>query len=83
VGDRECRAREIGVKAMEAVKTLDGSREGLSGVWGVERSDGDGGNWGGPPRPDGLRVGAVGVSCPITGLRREMGGEPGGRRRRP
>ena len=33
---------------MEAVKTLEGSREGLPGVWGSERSDGDGGNWGRP-----------------------------------
>jgi hypothetical protein len=82
VGDRECRAREIGVKAMEAVKILDGSREGLPGVWGVERSEGDDGNWGGPPRPDGLRVGAVGAVRLITGLRREVGCEPGGRRRR-
>jgi hypothetical protein len=67
---------------MEAVKSLDGSREGLLGVWGVERSEGGDGNWGGPPRPDSLREVAVGASCPITGLRREVGIEPGGRRRR-
>jgi hypothetical protein len=36
---------------MEAVKNLDYSREELPGVEGVERSEGDGGNWGGRPRP--------------------------------
>jgi hypothetical protein len=41
---------------MEAVKTLEGGREGLLGVWGSERSDGDGGNWGGPPWPGDLRM---------------------------
>ena len=41
---------------MEAVKSLERSREELPGVWGSERSDGDGGNWGGPPRSGGLRV---------------------------
>ena len=40
---------------MEAVKSLECSREELPGVWGVERSEGGGGNWGGPPRPGGLR----------------------------
>jgi hypothetical protein len=44
------------VKAMEAVQILDGSREGLPGVWGAERIDGGGGNWGGPPRPGDLRI---------------------------
>jgi hypothetical protein len=43
------------------------SPEELPGVEGVERSDGDGGNWGGPPRPGSLRLGAAGASCPITG----------------
>ncbi len=33
---------------MEAVKSLECSREGLPGVWGAERSEGGGGNWGGP-----------------------------------
>jgi hypothetical protein len=56
VGCRECRAPEIRAKAMEAVKILECSREGLPGVWGAERSDGDGGNWGGPPRPGDLRM---------------------------
>ncbi len=46
---------ESGVKATEAVKILQCSREELPGVWGAERSHGDGGNWGGPPRPDDLR----------------------------
>ena len=36
---------------MEAVVILECSREGLLGVEGAERSDGDGGNWGDPPRP--------------------------------
>jgi len=49
---------------MEAVKILECSRDGLSGVWGVERSEGSGGNWGGPPRPNGLR----GVCCWSVGL---------------
>ena len=31
------------------------SREGLPGVWGTERIEGGGGNWGGPPRPGDLR----------------------------
>jgi hypothetical protein len=52
---------------MEAVESLVGSREGLLGVWGAERSDSDGGNWGGPPRPDSSADGAVGVACSITG----------------
>jgi hypothetical protein len=30
---------------MEAVESLERSREGLLGVWGAERSEGDGGNW--------------------------------------
>jgi hypothetical protein len=41
---------------MEAVQNLDCSREGLPGVWGAERIEGGGGNWGGPPRPGSLRV---------------------------
>jgi hypothetical protein len=48
-GDRECRAPEIRVKAMEAVNSLECSREGLPGVRGAERSEGDGGDWGGLP----------------------------------
>jgi hypothetical protein len=59
------------------------SPEEPPGVWGVERSGGGGGNWGGAPRPDGLRKFAVGASRPITGCCREVGGVPGGRRRRP
>ena len=43
------------MKAMEGVKSLDCSPDELPGVEGVERSDGGGGNWGDPPRPDGLR----------------------------
>ena len=41
---------------MEAVKILECSREELSGVGGVERSEGGGGNWGGPPRPKRVAV---------------------------
>jgi hypothetical protein len=40
---------------MEVVKSLDRSHEGLPGVEGAERSEGDGGNWGDPPRPKRLR----------------------------
>jgi hypothetical protein len=40
---------------MEGVKSLDCSPEELPGVEGAERSDGGGGNWGGPPRPGSLR----------------------------
>jgi len=36
---------------MEAVQILEFSREELLGVEGVERSEGDGGNWRGRPRP--------------------------------
>ena len=50
-GSRESRARSFGAKAMEAVKSLERSREELPGVEGVERAEGGGGNWGGPPRP--------------------------------
>jgi hypothetical protein len=53
--------------AMEGVKSLDRGPEEPPGVWGVERSEGGGGNWGGPPRPDGLRKFAVGATRPITG----------------
>jgi hypothetical protein len=51
---------------MEAVKNLEFSREELPGVGGVERSEGDGGNRGGRPRPGdcGSFIGAWG---PITG----------------
>jgi len=55
------------VKATEGVKSLDCSPEELLGVEGSERSDGGGGNWGGPPWPGSLRLGAVGASRPITG----------------
>ena len=44
------------MKAMEGVKSLECSPEELPGVEGVERSDGGGGNWGGPPRPGPLRL---------------------------
>ena len=36
---------------MEAVSSLEFSREELPGVEGAERSEGDGGNRGGRPRP--------------------------------
>jgi len=38
---------------MEAVKTLECSREELLGVEGSERSEGGDGNWGGLRRPGG------------------------------
>jgi hypothetical protein len=38
------------------VKSLDRCPEEPPGVWGVERPEGGGGSWGGPPRPGGLRV---------------------------
>jgi hypothetical protein len=41
---------------MEGVKSLDRCPEEPPGVWGVERSEGGGGNWGGPPRLGGLRM---------------------------
>jgi hypothetical protein len=40
---------------MEGVESLDRSPEELPGVEGVERSDGDDGNWGDPPWPGRLR----------------------------
>src|SRR6266566_6829438 len=42
---------------MEGVESLECSPEEPAGVWGVERSEGGGGNWGGPParRPGGCR----------------------------
>jgi len=40
---------------MEEAMILDGGLEELPGVGGAERSEGDGGNRGGPPRPGGLR----------------------------
>ena len=46
----------VTAKAMEGVESLDRSPEEPPGVWGSERSDGDGGNLGGPPRPGGLRM---------------------------
>jgi hypothetical protein len=54
-GERKSRAESVTAKAMEGVKSLECSPEELPGVEGVERSDGGGGNWGGPPRPSGLR----------------------------
>jgi hypothetical protein len=45
---------------MEAVKTLEGSREELPGVRGAERSDSDGGNWRGPLRPGDVRLDVTG-----------------------
>jgi len=68
---------------MEGVKSLDCGPEELPGVEGAERSDGGGGNWGGPPRPGSLRLVAVGASRPITGDEPGSGRGPGGSRRRP
>ncbi len=55
VGKRRSRARVVRVKAMEGVESLECSPEEPPGVWGSERSEGGGGNWGGPTRPGGLR----------------------------
>jgi hypothetical protein len=52
---------------MEETKNLECSLEELPGVEGVERSEGDDGNWGGPPRPGGLCVPPEDVRRPITG----------------
>jgi hypothetical protein len=61
---------------MEAVKSLERSREELPGVEGVERAEGGGGNWGGPPRPMrtcvcvcGKRRGPITGDEPGSGLR--------------
>ena len=43
------------------------SPEEPPGVWGVERLEGGGGNWGGPPRPGDAAERFVGASRPITG----------------
>src|SRR3954452_8171867 len=51
---------------MEGVKSLECGPEELPGVWGVERSEGGGGNWEGPRRPGGPAEKA-GESRPITG----------------
>jgi hypothetical protein len=71
VGAGSAEPSEIRVKAMEAVQSLDCSREGLPGVWGAERIEGGGGNWGGPPRPSPARWPAdflaAGAWRPITG----------------
>ena len=71
----------ITAKAMEGVKSLECCPEEPPGVWGVERREGDGGNWGGPPRPGGLRsrrsVASYNRFTPGSGR------VPGGRRRRP
>jgi hypothetical protein len=47
-------------------RTWIGSPEELPGVEGVERMEGDGGNWGGPTQPDALRL-HRNRRCPITG----------------
>src|SRR4051812_7463125 len=65
-GKRKSRAESVTAKAMEGVKSLERSPDELPGVEGVERSDGGGGNWGGPPRPGGAAVRAGGWR-PITG----------------
>src|SRR6266542_2790858 len=67
VGKRRSRARVVRAKAMEGAKSLECSLQEPPGVWGSERSEGGGGNWGGPPRPGGLRKIVVGASRPITG----------------
>jgi hypothetical protein len=65
---RQGSSLEIGAKAMEAAKSLDVQLpRGTPGVWGAERIEGGGGNWGGPPWPGSLRILAAGAWRPITG----------------
>lgn len=54
----------VTAKATEGVWDLGAGVEEPSGVWGVERSEGCRGNWGGPTRP---RPVGVGASLSITG----------------
>lgn len=65
MGKRRSRAQSFRAKAMEGVKSLECSPEEPPGVEGAERSEGDGGNWGGPPRPGGLRK-AAGRTLPYN-----------------
>jgi hypothetical protein len=65
---------------MEGVKSLERSPEELPGVEGAERSEGDGGNWGGPPWPKRMRKTAE-KPVSIT-EQREVRQVPRGRRRR-
>ena len=53
---RECRASQIRAKPWKQRRAWKSSHEELPGVWGAERIDGGGGNWGGPPRPGSLRI---------------------------
>jgi hypothetical protein len=55
IGERKSRAASLTAKATEGVKNLEGSPDELPGVEGVERSEGNGGNWGSLTRPGGLR----------------------------
>jgi hypothetical protein len=48
---RGSRARANRAKATERIWEPGAGAEEPPGVWGVERSDGCSGNWGGPPRP--------------------------------
>jgi hypothetical protein len=63
---------------MQGVESLECTPRNSPGVRG-ERTDGDGGNWGGPPRPGGLRSHRSGVG-PITGEEPGSGLLPGGAR---
>jgi len=56
------------------VKSLDRSHEELPGVVGAERSEGDGGNWGGPPGLSGCE--SADRTVPITGDEPGNGGSP-------
>jgi hypothetical protein len=53
---------------MEAVKTLECSRQEPPGVEGAERLEGDGGNWGGPRWP-----GDCGQHRSVASYNRETG----------
>ena len=51
-GPRESRARQVEAKATESTPDPGAGAQELSGVMGVERSEGCPGNWRGPPRPE-------------------------------
>jgi hypothetical protein len=70
------------VKAMEAVKILEVQPRGTPRRKRARNvSDGGGGNWGGPPRPE-HPANWCGKACLITGVNREVDRVPGGSRRR-
>src|SRR2546429_9855743 len=72
-GPRESRARQVEAKATESTPDPGAGAQELSGVMGVERSEGCPGNWRGPPRPEaggGDRREAAGSACGGRGPQR-------------